>query len=160
MSMQYINNEIGLIGHLLPDTYLADSVKDVKHNISQVRKPFRWTLKNSICEIGYPGEIIVILYNVDIMPESGHKYKIFDSTSDMIVDKTEGRSRIHCDSLPLSKIDQEYNNYQLVYLLHQPHSNMTSLYGAMNNEQLCFLHSKPVRVREKLVLIPKFYQNW
>ncbi|GEM_PF-3156755 len=152
--MEHINHELGLVGFILPDTYSAESVRDVKEHLPHLKKPSKITIKNTMCGVGYPAEVLIMLYGVTVEPETETSYRTYDSTSELLVDKIEEPSRVHPDSVPLEEI--RGGRFSEVYLLHQPYGGLTSLYGAMRDTRSEKFHSRHLNINEMslLTLLP------
>jgi len=130
--MEYLNKH-RCFGFLLPDMYLAVSIKDFLEERIVISKPSRWSLKNNLSGIGFPGEILVFLKNIDLEHIADYQFKLTDPLSrfEIIVSANDSHQRFHPGSDPLSEICKNTGRYEDIFLLYQAYGNFTSLYGAI-----------------------------
>ncbi len=134
--MHKVNDQLGLLRFIFPDVYLATSIEDLRRGIIPTERPSRWSLRNSISGIGYPGEVLIVLYGANLEFADQGRYRISDPTSELLLDEIESDYPLHPDSDHLSEITENPGRYDQVYLLHQPWSDLNSLhslYGAIRN---------------------------
>jgi len=133
--MESLNDQMGWRRFILPDIYAATSVKDMQDNIGGIRRPPKWSIRNNLSGIGYPGHVLILLYNVNLEFDGDETYRVSDQTSELSVSVLE-KDMLHRGSNTLEEIQQSPGKYSEVYLLHQPWSSeghKDSFYGAMRH---------------------------
>ena len=118
--MDYLNRKLGLVGITWPDTYLAANIPDFLENLEKIKKPSKWTIKNNIWRIGYPGHILILLSYVDLEMQD-NDVKVTDALHNEIL--IPFLQDLASEKTSIDKIVNNPGRYSIVAFLYHPWTN-------------------------------------